>query len=40
MNVHKNIVDLRTNPFQEVGNDGRRPRRSQRHQHTSRYWQL
>jgi len=26
MNVHKNVVDLRTDPFQEGGNDGRRPK--------------
>jgi len=26
MNVHKNVVDLRTDPFQEGGDDGRRPK--------------
>jgi len=26
MNVHKNVVDLRTNPFQEGADDGRRPK--------------
>jgi len=29
MNVHKNIVDLRIDPFQEGGDDGRRPRQGQ-----------
>jgi len=26
--IHKTVVDLRTNPFQDGGDDGRRPKQS------------